>query len=397
MLSPAAIAILLVFFAVGCQSFEIKQAERSAPDSGTVEDGGVFPGSPGYDNNIFVTTVAGNGKRGAVDGTGGPTGTAEFRSPCGVAVDLLGNVYVADTGNSRIRKIDPDGNVTTLAGNGVQGFADGTGGPHGTAEFFDPRGLAADNLGNVFVADTSNNRIRKIDPEGNVTTVAGTGSSNSANGPGGPNGVAEFELPYDVAVDAVGNLFVAEPWAQHIRMIDTADNVTTLAGDIWGYEDGTAGEHGQAEFRLPAGVAVDVQGNVLVADWGNNRIREISAAGYVTTLAGNGAGTLDGAGGYANGSGGPTGMAEFKSPQGVAVDTQGFIAVADTLNSCIRTINTDGNVGTIAGNVTGGFMDGPGGPDGPAQFNGPTGVAFDVQGDIYVADTWNNRIRKITW
>ena len=224
-----------------------------------------------------VTTLAGNGTRGYADGTGGPTGTAKFNGPMGVAVDAAGNVFVAELYNNRIRKVDPSGNVTTLAGNGTQGYADGTGGPTGTAEFDRPGGVAVDAAGNVYVADTYNNCIRKVDPSGNVTTLAGNGTAGYADGTGGPTGTAEFNNPGGVAVDAAGNVYVADYGNNRIRKVDPSGNVTTLAGNgTPAYADGTGGPTGTAEFWGPAGVAVDTAGNVFVADGTNNRIRKIT-------------------------------------------------------------------------------------------------------------------------
>lgn len=166
-----------------------------------------------------VTALAGNGIGGYADGSGGPDGAAEFSNPTGVAVDTLGDVYVADTGNNRIRRIDASGSVTTLAGDGTKGFADGIGGPNGTAEFDEPSGVAVDTSGNVYVADTENNRIRRIDASGNVTTVAGSGDVGWLIGTGGPGGTAEFSQPHSVVVDASGNVDVADSSNNMIRVI----------------------------------------------------------------------------------------------------------------------------------------------------------------------------------
>ena len=295
-------------------------------------------GSSGSDGGITtganVTTLAGNGTRGYADGTGGPTGTAEFFYPRSMAIDAAGNVYVADYGNDRIRQVDPSGNVTTLAGNGTPGYADGMGGPTGTAEFRGPAGVAVDAAGNVYVADYYNNRINKVDSSGNVTTLAGNGMPGYADGTGGPTGTAEFYSPSNVVVDAAGNVYVADSVNNRIRKVDPSGNVTTLAGNgTQGSADGTGGPTGTAEFNNPWGVAVDAAGNVYVADSGNNRIRKVDPNGNVTMLAGNGTW------GFEDGTGGPTGTAEFNGPEGVAVDAAGNVYVADSANNRIRKIS----------------------------------------------------------
>ena len=214
-----------------------------------------------------------------MDGTGGANGTAEFGYPQGVAVDAEGNVYVADSANARVRKIDSAGKVTTLAGNGTWGYVDGTGGANGTAELSWPQGIAVDAWGNVYVGDDNNYRVRKIDSAGNVSTFAGNGTFGYADGTGGPTGTAELHIPQRRRGDAQGNVYVADIFNSRIRKIDAAGNVTTLAGNgTAGYMDGTGGPTGTAEFAYPNGVAVDSQGNVYVGDSGNKRIRVISGS-----------------------------------------------------------------------------------------------------------------------
>ena len=255
----------------------------------------------------------------------GPALSAQFFCPRDVAVDQAGNVYVAELGNNRIRKIDTSGNVTTLAGNGTQGYADGTGSASGTAEFNGPAGVAVDSRGNVYVADLGNQRIRTIDASGSVKTLAGNGDAGYVDGTGGANGTAEFYGPNGIAVDDSGHVYVADVDNNRIRQIDSSGNVTTLAGNGYGsprsggFVDGTGGANGTAEFFSPWVIAVDRGGNVYVGDTGNNRLRKIDPCGNVTTLAGNGtAGDVDG-------TGGATGMAELWGPYGVAVDAAGNV------------------------------------------------------------------------
>ena len=316
---------------------------------------------------FMVSTLAGSSS-GYMDGTGA---AAKFSSPSGVAVDSSGNVYVADASNDRIRKIDPAGVVTTFAGSGTSGNNNGTG---TAAQFFNPYGVAVDSSGNVYVADSTNNRIRKISSTGMVTTFAGS-SFGSMNGTGT---AAQFFNPNGVAVDSSGHVYVADTDNHRIRKISSASVVTTFAGSSAGYRDDTGTA---AWFNQPQGVAVDSSGNVYVADASNNRIRKISPAGVVTTLAGSTSGYMDG------GS-----DAKFNLPSGVAVDSSGNVYVADSNNNRIRKISPTGVVTTFAGSSQGDDD----GALAAAKFNRPIGVAVDSRGNVYVADTQNNRIRKIS-
>ena len=252
-----------------------------------------------------VTTFAGDGTFGYLDG---PGATAQFAEPFDAVVDGSGNVFVADLRNQRIRKIDALGNVTTFAGDGTSGYLDG---PGATAQFADPFRLAVDGSGNVFVADFYNQRIRKIDVLGNVTTFAGDGTYGFLDGPGA---TAQFTNPHGIAVDGSGNVFVADIHNERIRKIDALGNVTTLAGNgTPGYLDGPGAS---ARFNFPMDVAVDGSGNVFVADFSNNCIRKIDALGNVTTFAGGGGpGYLDG----------PAATALFTEPGGVATDGSGNV------------------------------------------------------------------------
>ncbi|MDD2789857.1 MAG: SMP-30/gluconolactonase/LRE family protein [Sulfurimonas sp.] len=320
-----------------------------------------------------VTTLAGSGSAGFANDTGPD---ALFSTPLGVAVDSSGNVYVADYGNHIIRKITSAGVVTTLAGSGNIGSADGTG---TAASFKYPEGVAVDSSGNVYVTDYIDHKIRKITSAGVVTTLAGSGTAGSSNGTGE---AASFNNPNGVAVDSSGNVYVADSSNNKIRKITSAGVVTTLAGSgSYGSVDGSGLA---ASFSTPDGIAVDASGNIYMADTNSHKIRKITSAGVVTTLAGSGtAGSNDG-----------TGTAtSFNKPAGVTVDGNGNIYVADTENNIIRKITSAGVVTTLAGSVNSGSIDGSGTV---ASFMQPYGITVDRSGNLYVGDTFNHKIRKIT-
>jgi len=323
-------------------------------------------------STAIVITLAGSGAQGKVNGTGT---AASFNTPLGVAVDATGNVYVADWLNQLIRKISTAGNVSTLAGSGVQGATNGEG---TAASFNSPYGVAVDAAGNVYVADAVNGLIRKISPAGNVSTLAGSGVQGATNGEGT---AASFFHPWGVAVDAAGNVYVADNGNNLIRKISPAGVVSTLAGS--GVLGNTNGIGTAASFNSPQGVAVDAAGNVYVGDQGSNLIRKISPAGAVSTLAGSGVS------GNSNGTGT---AASFNNPTGVAVDAAGNVYVADQTNELIRKISPAGAVSTLAGSGVSGNSNGTGTA---ASFNHPAGVTVDATGNVYVADTQNNLIRKI--
>jgi mucin-19 len=327
-----------------------------------------------------TTTFVGDGNPGTVDGTGI---AASLSGPVGIAFDASGNLYVTNyiivripCINDFIRAITPAGVVTTLAGNVAQGFANG---PGNAASFYAPNGTAVDANGNIYVADIGNNVIRKVTPAGLVSTFAGTGAVGATDGPGD---VATFNGPSGITIDGAGNLFVADYGNNLIRQINPAGKVTTFAGSGVGSLINATGIN--ATFRNPQGVAVDLQGNVYVADAGNSVIRMITPGGVVTTFAGSG---LTGA------SNGPAGQASFNRPAGVTVDIGGNVFVADAANNLIRKITPAGVVTTLAGSGALGSANGIGAA---ASFNNPQGVAVDQNGNVYVGDKGNNLVRKIT-
>lgn len=292
-----------------------------------------------------VTTIAGlAGRTSSVDGQGA---AARFEDPFSAAVDADGVVYIADSAAHVIRRITPDGAVTTWAGSpGSFGSTDGTG---AAARFYSPFGVAVDTAGNVYVADSLNSVVRKITAGGVVTTLAGTARSRgSADGTGS---AARFDQPFGIAVDANGNVYVSDATANAIRKITPAGVVSTFAG-LAGAGGSTDGIGTSARFVVPYGVAVDTTGTVFVVDHGNHTIRRITSAGIVTTLAG-----TAGSAGSTDGSGA---AARFKYPSGVAVDRQGNVFVADTDNQVIRQITSSGEVTTVGGAATPGSTDGVG-------------------------------------
>jgi sugar lactone lactonase YvrE len=336
-----------------------------------------------------VTTLAGlAGSLGCIDGKGSAArfGAVPSFGPSGVAVGTDGNIFVADTGNHTIRKVTPDGVVTTLAG-----LATG----HGSApKFHDPTGVAVDHAGNIYVADTGNQIIRKMTPAGAVTILAGAGQRGSMDGAGNE---AQFTDPFAVAVDNNGNVYVADTGNNVIRKVTSAGVVTTLAG-LAGKSGSTDGTGSTARFGSrdggPIGLAVDDAGNVYVADSQNHTIRKVTAAGAVTTMAGN-ASIMSVMGLPAGGSTDGTGSeARFNYPGGVAVDKAGNVYVADTLNHTVRKITPAGVVSTLAGLA--GSVGSADGTGTAARFWGPDSVSVDGRGNIYVADTGNRTIRRIT-
>lgn len=325
-----------------------------------------------------VTTLAGNPECGGyADGAGS---AAQFNKPAGIAVDANGNVYVADTANHTVRKVTPSGTVTTLAGNaGHPGCTDG---PGTSARFRLPASVTVDSSGNAYVADSYNHAIRKITPDGGVTTPFGAENQGITDGAGT---VARFKLPESVAVDAAGNVYIADSANATIRKSTPDGRVSTLAGTPG--KTGTAdGKAGEALFTRPAGIAVDAAGTVYVADSWSHTIRQITVGGIVTTLAGS-----PGAFGSADGKGC---LARFNGPKGLVLDSRGYLYVADGGNHTIRKIAPNGGVSTLAGSPKNpGIADGRGTG---AQFYYPNGIAFDTAGNLYVTDSWNHTIRKVT-
>lgn len=332
-----------------------------------------------------ITTVAGlAGQSGSADAIGI---AARFKTICGMAVDSAGNIYVADSGNNAIRKVTSTGCVTTLAGGGSFGNGDGIG---TAARFYGPMGVGLDRAGNIYVADSGNNAIRKVTPAGVVTTFAGLSGSWNGGSADGRGAAARFNQPRGVVVDGSGSVYVADEFNNTIRKVTPDGMVTTLAG-LAGSFGGWDGMGADARFNEPSGVAVDSAGNIYVADYGNCAIRKVTPSGKVTTVAG-----MPGQPGKADGTGwdGDESVARFNWPFGVAVDSAGNLYVADTLNNAVRKV-TSGNVVTTLPSRQVNFRS-PDGIGSDARFSYPTGLASDGVGNLYVADEFNNAIRKVT-
>lgn len=324
-----------------------------------------------------VATYAGTGTAGSSNTSVATTST--LNNPTSAVVAPNGDMYIADYGNNMIRKITAAGVVSTVAGATTSGSTNANG---TAARFYAPGGITMDSVGNLYVADQFNSLIRKVDTSGNVTTFAGS-SYGYVNGTGT---AAKFQYPWSVAADASDNIYVADTYRNVIRKITPAGVVSLLAGSTTGtsgYQDGTGST---ALFNYPSGIAVGPDNNIYVADQDNNRIRKITPAGVVTTLAGSGTkGTVDGS----------SSTAQFASPHGITIDPNGNIYVADEYSNAVRKIAPNGSVYTIAGNdATAGFANGT---SDIAKFNHPIGLAVAPNGSLYVVERNGNRIRIITY
>ncbi len=403
-------------------------------------------------DTYIIQTVAGNNSV----GDGGPALAALFSQTEGIAVDNRGNIYVADADNNRVRKIASDGTINTAAGNGMAGFA-GDGGPARSAELNQPYGLAVDTAGNLYIADLGNARIRKVTVDGNIQTVAGGGSlAQSGTALGGPAIDAQLIAPRNIAVDPGGTLYISDFGANIVYSVSSAGNLTILAGTGSAGFVGDGGSAVLAQLSSPAGIASATDGSVYIADSGNNCIRrvllnvittvfnvtgptgvavsggslyvaagsylgtlynsfngvtlaldlavdasgnvyatsgqsvfEVTNLGAMNTIAGSGSGL------YFGGDNGPASFARLHTPSGIAGDSQGNKYIADTANNRIRKIAAAGDISTIAGTGAAG-ADGDNGPASLANLNSPQSVAVDLGNNLYIADTGNNKIRKVT-
>jgi len=331
-----------------------------------------------------VSTVAGSGTAGFA-GDGGSAAAASLNTPVYLAVGLDGTLYIADQFNDRIRKVTPAGIISTIAGNGVHGFG-GDGGLATAAALNYPTGIAIDNAGNIWIADEGNKRIRKIDSAGIITTVAGNGLAVK-NCDSGPALQVSLYNPVRVAVDNSGNLYVADQSSPCVRKIVNG-TISTFAGNGQTGFSGDGKPALQAALNSPTAVFPDALGNVWITDQFNHRIRKVDANNIITTVAG-------GQQGYSGDGGAPT-LASLNYPGGLVVDTAGNLFFSDDQNFRVRKVTAATNViSTVAGNGS----PGSGGDLGPATaagLNGQFGVALDPAGNLYIADSMNHRIRKVT-
>jgi sugar lactone lactonase YvrE len=364
------------------------------PPMGVAADGsGGFYVVSVYQNRVYrigadgkLSVVAGLGTAG-FSGDGGPATAARLYLPMHIALDGAGNLYISDTGNQRIRKVNPSGVISTVAGDGTAGFG-GDAGPATAAKLRNPHGLAVDASGNLFIADYDNSRVRKVIPAGVISTVAGTGALRGG-GDGGPATEAALVHPIGVAVDRSGSLLIADYSGSQIRKVTSAGIISTVAGTgmIGFYGDG--GQATAAYIYCPSSVTTDPSGNMFIADSANHCIRKVTPAGVISTVAGTG--NLRGR----TGDNGPAIAALLNGPTGVAVDEAGNLLISDYGNFRVRKVTPDGIIRAAAGNGTLGYA-GDGGPAAAAFFNNPSAVAADSSGNLFVADTANHRIRKIT-
>ncbi|HEY1527898.1 MAG TPA: NHL repeat-containing protein [Candidatus Angelobacter sp.] len=337
------------------------------------------------DTNGIISTVAGNGTVGFT-GDGGPATNAQISGGI-VAADALGNVYITQNlvfEGSRIRKVNIQGLITTVAGNATFGF-NGDSKPAITAEIDAPSGVAVDGAGNLYIGDYDNYRIRKVDTAGGISTIAGNGTLGLCGscGDGGPATGAQLNSPYGIVLDSSGNLYFADAFSGRVREVDTSGVIHTIAGGgNVGLGDG--GPATSASLNEPLGIALDGTGNLYISDFGDFRIRKVNAAGIITTVAGNGTSGFSGDGGAAT-------SAQLTSPTGLVTDSAGNVYLGD--GSRVRKIDTSGIISTIAGNGIPGFT-GDGGPAINAELGSVDGLALDKSGSLYINDG-NNRIRKV--
>ncbi len=325
-----------------------------------------------YSQTYTINTVVGNGAA-AYSGDGGPAISAALNYPGQITLDASGNLYITDGLNHVIRKVNTSGIITTIAGNGVA--------------LYIPAGIAIDASGAIFFSEFGNNLIHKLTTSGIITTIAGTGNAGYA-GDGGLATSAEFLGSYGVAVDLSGNVYIADRNNHRIRKINTSGIITTIAGNGIGGYSGDGGLAASAMLNSPTGVTTDATGNIYISDQDNNRIRKVNTSGIISTIAGNGIAGFAGDGGSAT-------SAELNTPAHLTIDVLGNIYITEYLNNRIRKINTSGIISTIAGNGTFGFS-GDGGLATSAELNGAYGVAVDASGNVYISDSYNNRIRKLS-
>lgn len=332
-----------------------------------------------------IFTAAGNGA-GNSGGDGGPAYLAQL-SPASIALDNTGNLYIVEYWNSRVRKVNTSGIISTIAGTGVNGNA-GDGGPAVSAQLNKPMGIAVDAAGNIYISEVVGNKIRKINTIGIINTIAGTGVPGYT-GDGGPAIAATLNNPQRVSVDGANNIYILDVSNNCVRKIDAVGTITTIAGTGVAGFSGDGGPATSANLYTPYDLVVDGSNNIYIADLWNNRIRKINTSGIITTIAGTGTAGF-------SGDGGPATSAKLNRPFGIAVDGSGNVFIADSYNSRIRKINSSGIISTIVGTGNTAFS-GDGGPAASAEINMPSDVILDPSGNIYICDANNNRIREVCY
>jgi uncharacterized protein (TIGR03437 family) len=329
--------------------------------------------------NGVVTVVAGNGLPGG--GSGVAVG-ASLYSPAGLAVDQSGNLYIADGAVNVVHKVDTSGIISTVAGTGAGGHS-GDGGPAAEAELISPNALAVDKSGNLYIAEVGG-YVRQVTPGGTISTVAGNGLPGYT-GDGGPATKATFNYPTGLAVDAAGNIYLADQYNCAVRKFVPGGNINTVAGGKCGQTSGDGGPASDAQIGFITGVAIDSSGALYISDASNENIRRVSAAGIISTFAGNSQTGF-------SGDGGPALQASFNSPGVLAVDSTGAVVVVDLANNRLRRIAGNGIINTIAGET---FTNGDAGASTDAVLTNPGQIAVDAAGNVYVPDSSQYRVRRI--
>ncbi|MEW6237624.1 MAG: cohesin domain-containing protein [Candidatus Omnitrophota bacterium] len=346
------------------------------------ESDGYFSIKPRY-----IYAMAGNGTYGYSGDGGLATSATLGNQPDGVCADAAGNLYIADMYNNRIRMVNPSGIITTVAGNGTYGYS-GDGGPATSASFKNPSGVFVEAMGNLYIADSYNSRIRMVNLSGIITTIAGNGTWGYS-GDGGPAVSASLYIPDGICVDATGNLYIADYYNNRIRMVNPSGIITTVAGNGTSGNSGDGGPATSASLSRPTSVCVDASGNLYIADSHNSRIRMVNLSGIITTIAGNGTW------GY-SGDGGPAVSASLYIPNGICMDATGNLYIST--NNRIRMVNACGIITNIAGTGVGGYIDaynGDGGPAINALLYFPQGICLNPAGNLYISDI--HSIRKMTY
>ncbi|MFN7926413.1 MAG: SMP-30/gluconolactonase/LRE family protein [Blastocatellia bacterium] len=335
-------------------------------------------------SSLIIRSPAGSGAYG-FGGDNNPAANALLATPSGVAVDGDGNMFIADTYNNRIRKVNAAGVITTYAGTGIGGYT-GDGGQATIARIDTPIGIAVDRSGNVYFSDSLNDAVRKVDTTGKITTVAGNGQSGFS-GDGGQATAARLSLPQSLIFDGAGNLYICDTFNNRVRKVDTQGIITTIAGNGSAGYSGDGGLATQAKLDTPDGVAVDRLGNVYIADTQNFVVRKVDTSGKISTYAGNG---IDGYGG----DNGAALQANLSPIRGLAVDASGNLYIGDPGNDRIRRVDTKGKITTVAGNGSTGY-NGDAMTATQAWLNEPIGISIDPYGVLYFTDSYGDRVRVL--